>query len=43
MEFRDMQGYAGIFIPEIRGCYYNVVGLPLNRLYKMLIGMGVNL
>ncbi|AND85712.1 Maf-like protein [Clostridium tyrobutyricum] len=38
-----IQGYAGIFIPEIRGCYYNVVGLPLNRLYKMLIGMGVNL
>lgn len=38
-----IQGYAGAFIPEIRGCYYNVVGLPLNRLYKMLIGMGVNL
>lgn len=38
-----IQGYAGAFIPEIRGCYYNVVGLPLNRLYEMLIGMGVNL
>lgn len=31
-----LQGYAGVFVEEIRGCYYNVVGLPLNKLKKML-------
>lgn len=38
-----IQGYGGIFVEEIHGCYYNVVGLPLNKLSKMLKGMGVNL
>lgn len=38
-----IQGYGGIFVEEIYGCYYNVVGLPLNRLLKMLKEMGVNL
>jgi septum formation protein len=38
-----IQGRGGIFVEEIRGCYYNVVGLPLNKLYNMLSGMGVNL
>ncbi|MDP4143858.1 MAG: Maf-like protein [Bacillota bacterium] len=31
-----IQGKAAIFIEEIHGCYYNVVGLPLNKLYNML-------
>lgn len=31
-----IQGYAGIFIEEICGCFYNVVGLPLNKLNRML-------
>ena len=31
-----IQGYGGIFIEEIKGCFYNVVGLPLNLLNKML-------
>lgn len=31
-----IQGKGGIFVEEIRGCYYNVVGLPLNKLNKML-------
>ncbi|MBQ6819970.1 MAG: Maf-like protein [Clostridium sp.] len=31
-----IQGYGGVFVEEIRGCYYNVVGLPLNLLNKML-------
>ena len=31
-----IQGIGGIFVKEIRGCYYNVVGLPLNRLKTML-------
>lgn len=38
-----IQGKAGIFVEKIHGCYYNVVGLPLNRLYNMLKMMGVNL
>ena len=38
-----IQGYAGSFVKEIHGCYYNVVGLPLNKLSGMLGAMGVNL
>lgn len=38
-----IQGYGGVFVEEIHGCYYNVVGLPLNRLNCLLKGMGVSL
>ena len=38
-----IQGYAGTFVKAINGCYYNVVGLPLNKLGIMLKEMGVNL
>ncbi|MGO5072667.1 Maf-like protein [Clostridium sporogenes] len=38
-----IQGKAGIFVENINGCYYNVVGLPLNKLNSMLMEMGVNL
>jgi septum formation protein len=38
-----IQGYGGLFVEEIHGCYYNVVGLPMNKLKKMLIEMAVNL
>ncbi|WP_297418624.1 Maf-like protein [Clostridium sp.] len=31
-----IQGIGGIFVTEIKGCYYNVVGLPLNKLRSML-------
>ena len=31
-----IQGIGGIFVKEIKGCYYNVVGLPLNKLKVML-------
>ena len=31
-----IQGKAGLFINRIEGCYYNVVGLPLARLRKLL-------
>ncbi|EHJ02027.1 Septum formation protein Maf [Clostridium sp. DL-VIII] len=31
-----IQGIGGIFVKEIKGCYYNVVGLPLNKLKAML-------
>ena len=32
-----IQGFGGVFVERINGCYYNVVGLPLNLLNKMLI------
>ena len=31
-----IQGYGGVFVERIDGCYYNVVGLPLNLLNKMI-------
>ncbi|MCL6481388.1 MAG: Maf family protein [Firmicutes bacterium] len=35
-----IQGRAGRFIPRIEGCYFNVVGLPLARVYRMLCELG---
>lgn len=35
-----IQGHAGRFIPRIDGCYFNVVGLPLSRLYYALTDLG---
>lgn len=32
-----IQGLGAVFVEEIKGCYYNVVGLPLNKLRKMLM------
>jgi len=31
-----IQGRAGKFVSRIEGCYFNVVGLPLARLYRLL-------
>jgi septum formation protein len=31
-----VQGIAGRYIPKIDGCYFNVVGLPLARLYTFI-------
>jgi len=31
-----IQGRAAVFVERIEGCYFNVVGLPLNLLYNML-------
>lgn len=38
-----IQGFAGVFVERIEGCYYNVVGLPLNKLNSMMRDIGVNL
>ena len=37
------QGVAGLFVRRIEGDYFNVVGLPLCRLGRMLEAMGVTL
>jgi len=37
----DIQGMGSIFIDRIEGCFYNVVGLPLAKLAKILRIMGV--
>lgn len=39
----DIQGRGALFIPRIEGCFYNVVGLPMAKLYRMLKMVGVNL
>ncbi len=31
-----IQGTGGLFIKGIQGCYYNIMGLPLNKLYLAL-------
>jgi len=31
-----IQGYGALFVDSINGCYNNVVGLPLAKLYEML-------
>ena len=35
-----IQGIAGRFIPQIDGCYFNVVGLPLARIWQALKELG---
>jgi len=34
-----IQGKASVFIQGINGCYFNVVGLPLRKLYCILSEM----
>jgi septum formation protein len=38
----DIEGMGALFIPRIEGCYFNVVGLPLAKLAKMLKKFGVS-
>jgi len=39
----DIQGIGGIFIDRIEGCFYNVVGMPLAKLAKILKRLEVNI
>jgi len=35
-----IQGRAAVFVERVEGCYFNVVGLPLARLWELLVGAG---
>jgi septum formation protein len=35
-----IQGIAGRYIPRIEGCYFNVVGLPIGRVWRALKELG---
>ncbi|MDD4496409.1 MAG: Maf family protein [Eubacteriales bacterium] len=37
------QGLGALLVEELRGCYFNVVGLPVMRIGKTLSEMGINL
>lgn len=39
----DIQGPGSIFIDRIEGCFYNVVGLPLAKLVRILKKTGVDI
>lgn len=39
----DIQGKGAFFIRRLEGCFYNVVGLPLRRLYLMLKKLDVKI
>lgn len=36
-----IQGMASVFVKKIDGCYFNVMGFPLNMFYNMLKDIGV--
>ncbi|MDP2912819.1 MAG: nucleoside triphosphate pyrophosphatase [Candidatus Omnitrophota bacterium] len=39
----DVQGPGSVFIDRIEGCFYNVVGLPLAKLAKILGNCGISI
>ncbi len=38
-----IQGLGALLVKGISGCFYNVVGLPISRLYEILSRLGINL
>jgi septum formation protein len=38
-----IQGRFGIYISEIRGDYYNVVGFPIAKIYEMLLSRNIDI
>jgi septum formation protein len=38
-----IQGPGGLIVKRIEGCYYNVVGLPINALYSILLHAEIDL
>ena len=39
----DIQGFGSVFIDRIEGCFYNVVGLPMAKLSKILSKTGIDI
>ncbi|MBA2727413.1 MAG: septum formation protein Maf [Parachlamydiaceae bacterium] len=39
----QLQGAGGIIVKEVKGCYYNVVGLPINVVRELLNEIGIDL
>lgn len=38
-----IQGPGGLIVKKIDGCFYNVMGFPINTLQKLLLNVGINL
>lgn len=38
-----IQGLGSLFVEKIQGCYFNVVGLPVNKLFKIMKQFDINL
>jgi septum formation protein len=36
----DVEGRGSMFVEEIRGCFYNILGLPISRLHDFLRELG---
>lgn len=39
----DIQGKGAFFIRRIEGCFYNIVGLPLRKIYQMFKTLGIEI